>query len=197
MSLAKITTVQTSRNDLTCGKCRTELPKGSAYRWFKVGFRSRVKNVRCMNAKCSPTMSERESSKIAAIYAAYEDFESGNYDTVDDIEEALQEVASVIREVAEEYQEASEDENGNVFNTLAEERAELLEAAADEVESITVEAEEQDCPVCDGGAAIEEMREKDPTDGYECEECGGENVIYNMDGVLEEVVSQLNDIELP
>lgn len=138
MSLARITQVTRAMKDqgvCEAADCGTEIKKGDSYLWYKVGFRSRHKHVRCVDHP--PRPSERESSLVASVYGAQEDFadQVGSLDTADDIREAVQVVAEAAREVAGEYEAAMYDQNGNVWNTEAEERYNTLEAAADDLDS--------------------------------------------------------------
>lgn len=136
MSVAKVKVIKKSQKDQgKCGKCGVELPKGSPYKWWTVGFRSNHKYVRCMKATCAPRDSERESSKFVTILSAQEGFQD-NIDiltTKDDIESAVQEVGTAVREVADEYSEAADAwEHGN---ESLEEKRDHYEGQADELES--------------------------------------------------------------
>jgi DNA repair ATPase RecN len=117
MSVQKIETVKKSRKAQGhCTKCGDELPAGSGYLYWYPGFRSNYKIVRCLKADCYPMPSERETSKAATILAAQESFHNliNRYDSVGDIQEAVQAVAEAVQEVADEYQEALDQwENGN------------------------------------------------------------------------------------
>ena len=173
MSVARIHTVNKSMKPGTCQKCKVALPKGSAYRWYKVGFRSRFKNVRCMAPDCWPKESERESSLLAGVYAAREDAEESlvNATDVDEMKEIVSTYAEAVREVASEYEQAKEDGNGNVFNTTAEERQEALETAADDIEAEgdNLDNVTMDCENCDGEGTTE------------CSTCGGEGTVDGED----------------
>lgn len=132
MSIAKVTLVQKSMKDGVCEKCRVELPKGSPYRWFKVGFRSRYKHVRCTSSACNPRYSELESSSKSNLYAAVEDFESNEFEEIDDVQAAWDELVGAFDEYASEARDALDSwENGNA---MLEERAEAAEEAHGEVE---------------------------------------------------------------
>jgi DnaJ-class molecular chaperone len=173
VSVAKITRVEKSRKAGQCEKCKADLPVGSAYLWFVVGFRSKYKHVRCLEAACAPKQSERESSQIASVYAAQEDFEDAldGLTTADDIVDAMQPVAEAIREVAEAYREAAINPNtGDIFNPALDERADTLESAADEVESASIDDETTDCEECAGTGEIE------------CETCAGDGAVEDEAG---------------
>jgi len=142
MSVARLYTVQKSRKDQgKCHKCGVELPAGSPYLYYYVGFRSNYKHVRCTKQECFPKPSERESSKTATILAAQENFDVSGMDSKDDIEAAVQEVGSSIQEVADEYQEALDAwENGNYE---LEEKKDHYEDQANEISNWTYEGDEE------------------------------------------------------
>lgn len=190
MSLAKVTHVARAAKPAgpcTFSSCSVVIGKGDPYQWWKVGFRSHHKHVRCVDHP--PRQSERESSKIASVYAAQESFEDGldQLTEVEEIVDALQEVADAMREVASEYEESSTDDNGTVFNQDAADRAETLEASADELESWS--------PSDDEPNTCEEHEDEGDTveDCADCVELRDEWI----DGVREEARSAVNDAELP
>lgn len=170
MSIAKITEVKAARKDQgQCDRCDAPLPAGSPYRWFQVGFRSNFKRVRCMKPVCTPKLSERESSKIATIYAAQEDFDVADCTTIDEINQAVRDFADGVREVADEYTEASTDDTGNVFNTDAEERADTLNSSADELDSWEHEGEFEPCEAHANNPDTPAVGDEGPT--YDCSDC--------------------------
>ena len=205
MSIARITTVQKSMKPGTCEKCRTDLPKGSAYLWFVVGFRSKNKRTRCLKPECFPRDSERESSLLADVYAARESAEDSiaNASDAEEMTSIIEEYAEAIREVASQYEESKEDENGNVFNTVAEERQEALESAADDIESAAGDIEDQTadcedcagtgeipCETCDGEGSLLPEGATDPVD---CEDCSGSgNVDCETEGCEDGQVPDLD-----
>ena len=151
MSVARIYTVNKSKRDYTCGATGHTIPAGSPYRWFKVGFRSRTKQIRCMDH--DPKMSERESSKMAGVWAALEDAESqisalaGDveyraYIVLDNITLIMGDAADAIREVADEYREAAEAMGG--AGEEMEEKADLIEDGASEIEGWSGDLEDPD-----------------------------------------------------
>lgn len=109
MSIARVTTVKKSLKPFTCERCRNEIPKGSTYRHFQVGFRSRFVHRRCMEAACTPRRGELDGSKMAAVWDAQDEFESAvdSAEDSDGLQEALTTYAEALREVAEEYREGS------------------------------------------------------------------------------------------
>ena len=161
MSIARVHAVDHSMKEYTCDKCGVVIPKRSAYRHYKVGFRSRHKYVRCMKSECTPRPSELESSLASGAYAAVEGAEDSlsGAACAQDITDALEEAASGIREVADQYRESAEAMGG--AGSDMEERADTLESAADELESHQVEYEDpedgatEDCGECGGTGEVE------------------------------------------
>jgi len=140
MSVAKVSYVKRSRKTYRCEKCRDELPVGSAYRWFVVGFRSSYSHIRCMKTSCAPRPSERESSQMSAVLAALEDAEdqlsvlewSESFN--DELRGIAESVVEAINDVAGAYEEADQSFGGG-GNTDMAERADNLRSAADELDS--------------------------------------------------------------
>ena len=178
MSVARLHTVLKARKDQgKCGKCGTPLPAGSAYRHFSVGFRSSYVQKRCMKVECTPRPSERESSKLSAVYSAMEGAEdelaalrSQDPGTQDDVTSIITTVAESIREVADEYREADEMIGGGGSGaTISGERADELEEAASSLEYFSPTADPEEADVCgehagedhelEPGETIEEIRE--------------------------------------
>lgn len=189
MSIARITKVQKSLKPGTCEKCKADLPKGSGYLWFKVGFRSRTKRVRCLEPACYPKDSERESSLLAEVYAARESAEESlaSASDADEMKDIVNEYAEAVREVASQYEEAMTDDQGNVFNTTAEERYEALTQAADDIESAAddIDDEKIDCTACEGDGTVQcetcegegSLLPNGETDPVDCEDCAGSGEI--------------------
>lgn len=186
MSVARVNYVRRSRKPYKCGKCHNEIPVGSAYRWFTVGFRSTYANIRCMKSTCDPRPSERESSQMASVMAAAEDAEASLYalvltgpDDVQYVTDAMSDVATAMREVADLYEEADSNFGGG-GNTDMYERAETLRSNADELEDWTPQTEEPSA--CD--------EHDDPEEG--CDACEAERQEW-ADGVIGEAVDAIND----
>lgn len=180
MSLAKVNTVR-SRKNYTCEKCKIPIEKGQMYRWFKVGFRSRYKHVRCMAPSCAPRDSERESSMLSGVYAALEDasFQVGMASSIEDLRSALEEAGSQINDVASEYSYAAEAMGEAGYEN--QEKADMLEQAADELANVEFEETAMtDCEEC-GGSGTEECLECDGTgmldEDVECDACGASGEI--------------------
>lgn len=177
MSIARVKTVNRSQKPGTCEKCGTALPVGSAYRWFKVGFRSKHKHVRCMEAKCSPRNSELESSNLAEAYAAqeaaYDDLDAAG--TIEDIDQVAQDCSSAAGDVMQQYADSIEaapmleDQLQPTIDALEEWVSELdnvdlpEQPTAEEGEGVVCSVHEEDehdatCEACQ--AALEEKQEE-------------------------------------
>lgn len=187
MSVAKVVRVDKSRKDQgKCGRCGDELPAGSGYIWWKMGFRSNYKYKRCLKAVCFPKPSERETNKTATILAAQETFDEniGELEDKGEIEIAVQEVGAAVREVAEEYQEALDQwEHGN---EALQEQVDHYEGRADEVENWeSSEAEEPE--YC-------EAHEEEQADTSECEDCQERREDW-IQKIRDEAADAVNNIE--
>lgn len=154
MSIARIYTSRFAARKgatLKCGKCGRSIEKGETYRWYKIGFRSRYKYIRCDSMACTPRYSELESrDNMVTVWSA---IESAN-DTLDgldaadpeentnSIDEAVQTAGQEINEAAGAYREAAEAMGGAGYEM--EEKADTLEEAGGELEGY--ESEETDPP---------------------------------------------------
>lgn len=129
MSLAKVYRVEKSRKSFVCGKCGDTIEVGQPNVSFAVGFRGRSQR-RCGKPACYPSSSERESSLVASVYAAQEDFDVNTCDDLEDLTSAVQDVIDAANECASEY------ENSEMFerNEDLQERYDLLTEAASQLE---------------------------------------------------------------
>lgn len=156
MSLARLYHTKKSRKVWHCSKCGREIPVGSPVIGFAVGFRG-FEMKRCGdNPKCYPRPSERESSAVATVYAALEGIDLEGCNTLEELREAVEEVASACHEVADEY-EANEMYE---INYDLQERADMIRSAGEELESWESGIEDDD---------IETQRQaaRDAIDGME------------------------------
>jgi hypothetical protein len=143
---------------IKCGKCGRDIPKGERYRWYKVGFRSRYKNIRCYRSECTPRSSELESSLMAGVYSAIEGAEDAlaaldagePEDDASSIAEAVTDAADGVREVADQYSEAA-DAMGDAGYDM-QEKADEIGSAADELEGYSAGDDEPDLDQCDNEA---------------------------------------------
>lgn len=121
----------------TCGKCGDEIKVGQPAVKFAVGFRGRTQ-VRCAKPACFPKPSERESSLVSSAYAAQEEADLDGAASLEDLEAIRDDVASAVREVASEYEYSEMFEK----NYDLQERADMLNSAADDLEGWEPEDEE-------------------------------------------------------
>lgn len=199
MSLAKVTTVEKARKDQGhCGRCKTPLPAGSPYLWFTVGFRSSFKQKRCLDPKCFPSRSERESSKLAQIWDAQDSFDVSTATTIEEIEQAVHDVGEQFAEVAQEYHDAAEDQNGNIWNEEAQERGDTLESSADELTGWSYDEEYSPCD--DHAEKVDsddpEFEVTDEGPQYDCEACSDAWDTF-IDDAKDAAESAVNDAETP
>ena len=130
MSLARVYTTKKVRKDWKCGNCGAEIKKGVDGRIsFSVGFRG-FERTRCTRTTCYPKPSERESSLVSSVYAAQEEFSVDDASSLEELEEAVSAVVEAMNEVAGEYQ----DNEMYEINYEMQERADLLESSAAELE---------------------------------------------------------------
>lgn len=129
LSLAKINRIGKVRKPGTCEKCGDEIKVGDSAVKFAVGFRGRTR-VRCTKSACFPKPSERESSLVSSVYAAQEEVDLSTTDSLDDLHQTRDDVATATREVAGEYEDSEMFEK----NYDLQERADMLNSAADELE---------------------------------------------------------------
>ena len=136
MSLAKVHTVSRVRKTWTCGKCGDEIKVGQPAVKFAVGFRGRTQ-VRCSKTECYPKPSERESSMVADAYAAQEEADVDGATSKEDLEQIRDDVAQAVRDVASQYEDSEMFEK----NYDLQERADMLNSAADDLEGWDAEDE--------------------------------------------------------
>lgn len=174
MSQARLYYTKKSRKVYTCTGCWKEIPVGSPVITFAVGFRARDQR-RHDTPECRPSRAARESSALATVYAAMDDVDLSTCQTLGDLEEAVQAVADACREVADEYESNEMYE----INEMLQERAEMLNSAADELESWNDSLDDEpdedtDCEECDGTGEVEvEVDGSDEPNVEDCEECDG------------------------
>jgi hypothetical protein len=130
MSQARVHRAAKARKEWTCGKCGDTVKVGEPVLSFSVGFRGREQR-RCTKPGCYPTREELESSMVSSVYGVIDAADWDGDGSFESIQATLEEVVEVIREVAGEY------ENSEMFdkNEDLQQRAETLNAAADEIEA--------------------------------------------------------------
>lgn len=208
MSLARVyeTKGPVRKDGLKCGRCGVEIKKGvDRRRTFAVGFRG-WEQTRCMKPECYPSLSERESSAVSAVYAAIESVDYDSIESVEDAENVIEEIASACDEVADEYESNEMYE----INYDLQERAETVRSAGDELRGWNAEEDEpeedderfgQKCEECDGSGTTE-------GDASNCDACegkgytGGDDVYEDvhaewLDNLRESVRDAIDNMELP
>lgn len=147
MSLAQVKTVKRAQKDQgKCSKCGVPLPAGNGYRYYKPGFRSRVKIRRCLKPECTPLRSELESSRMSEVYSAQEECEKAIADalTESDVRDALDECSLRVQTVLDEYQ-ASIDGLPMLEATLADFMSEI-EMFREELDGVEPEVFDDPAP---------------------------------------------------
>lgn len=167
------TKTRTAGKQWTCSRCGDTIAKGDTYVSWEMGFRPSRKIVRCSKGACFPRASERETSMVADAYAAQENAEdeinglaAPNPEQWEQAKEDLQGVVTTageaVAEVGEQYREADEAFGGQGTTEHAE-RADTLEAAADELQGWDLSSEPDTCgeghdsPMDDCDSCIEEV----------------------------------------
>lgn len=131
----RVNIVNRARNPQTCGRCGSDIPKGSPYRWAKSRYGPKM--IRCMEYACRFRPTDLSGAKTARIDEAIEDAVQSLSDAVsyDDIKSVLESVAEVVREVSEEYREANDAWAGGQGRDDWQELQDACESFADELES--------------------------------------------------------------
>jgi hypothetical protein len=138
--------VKRSRKAWRCGRCGAKIEIGDAYRWYKINFG--VKQTRCMGDDCYFRSSEMTSSdKLSQLYGAQESAQENISDwdseELEDLKSILEEAASEIRQVGEEYQASADAIHENFSESATadecEEKAQECDGWADEIESVDFE----------------------------------------------------------
>jgi hypothetical protein len=132
---AKVKHVAKAQKDQgKCSKCQTPLPAGSEYRYFKPGFRSRVKVRRCMKPECTPKRSELDTSRMSEALGAQEDGEAAIHDATEitDLKQAVEDTAAQAREVIDAYEDAISETP--MLEDQLREKIDLLDQWADALE---------------------------------------------------------------
>jgi hypothetical protein len=160
-----------------CDKCGVEIKPGDGYKWIqpKSGPFGGRRMVRC--ATCPAWHRWEYSSSLDArieelVYNAC----ASKFDSVDDVEQILNDAAEAVRELASEKEESAQNiEDGFGHPTSASEElteiASSLEAWADELEATDCpdypEPEEGECEDCCGTGELEVAH---------CVACGGSGI---------------------
>lgn len=175
---------------LRCGKCDTLILPGQPYKWIEPKMRGMM--VRC--ADCPNwnvwEYSDSLSARVAQIQDTAANILSSDFDSPDDLRSDLEEIASEIRSLAEEKEEAASNlEEGFGHETYQSqeisEQADQLNDWADEIENVDIpdlpEPEEQDCEECEGTGI-----NSDPDDDG-CSDCDGAGTVTPDDPTDEQM----------
>lgn len=189
---------------LKCSVDGEPIQKGERYYWWKPGFRSRYKVIRCM--KHAPKPSETNSSKLSTIMAAQETAEEAldalvGYET-SDIEQIVNDVAQAFEDVAEEYRDAAEaSPTGLIFGEDYNEKADTLENSASDLQSWSPSEDEPDYEHETHASHPDNIEEGDDTEPVEdadperCEECADARQEW-WDNMVEEARSAIQDADM-
>lgn len=183
MSIARVYTTKgpVRKDGLKCGKCGDPIVKGQdKRRTFSVGFRG-YEQTRCMKSDCTPTRSELESSAVASVYDAIDSADVDGAASYDDLTSLRDEIAEAFNEVASEYE-------GNEMydiNEQLQERVEMLQNSASELEQWEPENEE---PVWE---APESEPEAEPDEDFEQEHDDW------LEEARESLRSKIDELEIP
>lgn len=164
--MPRINTIQNSRKPVTCSHCHTTLPPGSTYRWIKPRYGS--KHIRCTKPECQFKPTDLSMSKTARIEEAIDDARTDIYiaSSHDELQTVLQSVADVAREVADEYQEASDNWAGGNGHEEFQEKADMCNSFADELEGWSCSGEEDEDAVRQIAADDVEREEGESDEDY-------------------------------
>jgi len=132
--VSKINHVTRAKLPTTCDKCGADIPPGSPYQWIKL--RSGNKRARCVKFSCRFRPTDLSTAKTAVIKEAIEDAEDliATASDYESIQSHLNDVASIARDVAIEYQDAS-GAWASGSNDAFDEKADICESFADDLES--------------------------------------------------------------
>lgn len=164
MSVARVTVVKSARKSPgKCGKCEKTIKKKQGYRWWKLGFRSRFKRVRCLECP-APRASELESNdSMSSVWSAQETMEDAlaAATTREDVEAAVQEAGNGVGEAIDSWNEKKDNlesafPNGSPAIEAIDEYISNAESLQEALEGFSVEGDEDG----DDAPSIEDMREQ-------------------------------------
>lgn len=131
-----------SKRPRTCRTCGHKIEPGESYRYFEPRYGPPV--MYC--AEHHPKRGDMTTSKLGTLYNAQDDFNSAGCETLEDLTEALAELASTANEIADEYQESVDAmpeglQEGHVAQEMLE-KIEALQSYASELEDFDPDVEE-------------------------------------------------------
>lgn len=137
--MGKITRVQKSRKEYTCGRCRTKIEVGQPYLRGDLNFSRPV--IRCCKCGLQPwevTTSDYQLSVGEVVYRWQENYdvsEEGRDSIISDLEEIRDDLQDRLDNMPEGLQQGDTGQ-------LLQDRIDQLEAAISDLESIDFEDEE-------------------------------------------------------
>jgi hypothetical protein len=177
----------------TCDYCRKEIAVGMPYKVLSVrqqyGGRSYERHEACPNWQ-PWEYSSSLSARIAQVQS--NEIDASSLEGDEDAQALAEEVASWVRELADEKQESLDNmPDGLRDSSELSEQVDALSSWADEVESVSLpEVPSSECQECEGTGSIGEGDE-----AKDCEQCGGEGTVEpsdeEMDAWRDEVQSEL------
>jgi hypothetical protein len=185
----------------TCDYCREPVQVGQAYKWIApksgpYGGRRMVRH----EGHPSWQVWEYSSSLSAQLARVAHDFNAAidGVSTEDEVQDALNDAAQAVEEIADEKQESSERmEEGFGHATYQSDElrdtADQLRSWADEIRSADIpevpDPEETDCEECEGSGKIRdgEPADEDDEEAEDCDECDGTGKVTPDDPTDEQV----------
>lgn len=209
--MPRINHVQKSQKERTCGACRKPIAVGEAYKWAQ-----RYKSPKMYRHEhCAFRPSDLTTSKMGEVWDAQEDARENvaSAETPDELRDALEQLAEVVREIGEQYQESCDNIREHFEDSPTaeecEEKAQGLEDWAGELEGESfdefepTEFEREEFSNDDGleGEALEAAKaeheaEQDRLEAeHEAEqETEAENYLDELRGRAEELVDQCPEV---
>lgn len=208
MSIAR---VQTSKfaarlgQVIKCGKCGDPIVKGHTYRWYKVGFRSRTRHIRCMKPTCTPRASELDSSLMSGVWGgqeaagdALDALEAGDpEDDSSNVNHAVQDYGVALTDVGEQYRDAA-DAMGSAGEEMGEKADTLADSGAD-LDDWTASTEEPDFDDCENEEHATERSDGEatlPRGDSSCESCADIASSWWSD-IIQEARDAIDNADLP
>ena len=188
-----------------CDSCRLPIEIGTPYKWIQpksgpYGGRKRSRHEACPNWQVWDYSSSLFARTAQLEHGFWESL-GDEFETVEDVQNALNEMAEEARSLASEKEEAAENiESG--FGHETEQSSELREIAdqlnswADDIEEADIpdlpEPDDVDCEACDGTGKTDEPDDDEPDAFLDCKECDGSGLV-SSEKPSEEQLSEWRD----
>jgi DNA repair exonuclease SbcCD ATPase subunit len=196
--MARIHSVQQSRKEHVCSKCRDTIAVGVPYRWVAIGGRRASQTiVRCMKMACGFRPSDMTNSKLKSIYAAQEAIDdtcSEERISIEGILQVVQDASQSAGEVMDEYSESIDNieqyfPNSPQIDEMRE-KIDSLENWISELDRAVESIEDKQSELEEIENSIVQLEEEDEDKDFESED---EQDITDLqaqkDEILEGVVS--------